>query len=360
MMSHNPPGNDFLLRRAVEADRESVIAIVSRMWGEDISARYRWLYLANPHGRALTWLAIEQASGDVVGCTSIFPRKVMVDGVERLGSIGGDCYIDPRARRRGLATALHRISLQEMRQHRIDFMYGPPNPNNFAALIKAGSHGVTQFKRFVRPLQGSSVYRFAFDRTPSKLEARLAGLPIKLLDRVTKVDASGLRLEPVSHFSAEFDTLFEQADTSTGVVLQRDSDYLNWHYLQGTARKQQPFAIRLDDRLVGLTALEFADDQAAIVELFTIGDMKLLDAALQLLLSKAAEMGCAILEISCTASGLAASRLQRLGFMGRSERGFQVAVADDDPQATTLLNAESWNFLAADQDMDSFFSPMPE
>jgi hypothetical protein len=46
--------------------------------------------------------------------------------------------------------------------------------------------------------------------------------------------------------------------------------------------------------------------------------------------------------------------------MGRSERGFQVAIAEDDPQRKTLLNPENWNFLAADQDMDSFFSPMPE
>lgn len=359
-MSHYPVGNDFLLKRAVETDRERVIAIVSKMWGEDISERYEWLYLANPHGRALTWLALEQASGEAVGCTSIFPRKVMVDGVARMGSIGGDCYIDPRARRRGLATALHRLSLKEMRDDGIDFMYGPPNPNNFAALVKAGSHSVTHFKRFVRPLKGSSVYRFAFDRLPSKLEAHLAALPIRLLDRVTKVDARGLRLEPVNEFSAEFDVMFEQADTSTGVTLVRDSQYLAWHYQQGASRKQLPFAIWLDEKLVGITALEFANDHAAIVELFTVGDMKLMDATLQLLLNKAAEMGCALLEISCTPNGLAASRLQRLGFMGRSERGFQVAVAEDDLQLKTLLCPESWNFFAADQDMDSFFSPMPE
>lgn len=359
-MSHYPLGNDFLLRKAVETDRERVIAIVSKMWGEDISERYQWLYLSNPHGRALTWLAIEQATSEVVGCTSIFPRNVIVDGVERRGSIGGDCYIDPRARRRGLATALHRISLKEMGEHNVDFMYGPPNPNNFAALIKAGSHEVTQFKRFVRPLQGSSVYRFAFDRAPSKLEERLAGLPIKLLDRVTKVDARGLTLDPVTEFSEEFDVMFGDADTSKGIVLVRDSQYLTWHYLQGTARKQIPFAIRCDGKLVGLTALEFCNGHAAIVELFTPGDVKLLDVTLQLLLSKAAEMGCEILEISCTPNGLTASRLQRLGFMGRSERGFQVAVAENDSQLPALLNPEKWNFLAADQDMDSFFSPMPE
>jgi hypothetical protein len=359
-MSHNPLGNDFFLREAVAADKECVIAIVSQMWGEDISARYNWLYLSNPHGAALTWLAIEQATGLAVGCTSIFPRKVLVDGKERIGSIGGDCYIAPRARRRGLATALHRISLKEMREHGVDFMYGPPNPNNFAALIKAGSHSVTSFKRFVRPLQGSSVYRFAFDRTPTKFEARIAGLPIRILDKITKVDVCGVRLEQVSEFSAEFDAMFAEADISKGVTFVRDSKYLAWHYLAGTARKQMPFALRLNGKLVGLTALEFENDHAAIVELFTIDDAKFLDTALQLLLNEAAAMECSQLEISCTASGSIACRLQRLGFMGRGERGFQVAVSSDDPQFAVLLNPQSWNFLAADQDMDSFFSPMPE
>ncbi|MBI3650860.1 MAG: GNAT family N-acetyltransferase [Acidobacteria bacterium] len=358
-MSPYPIKNEFVLREAVAADRATIIAIVSKMWGEDITARYEWLYLANPHGRALTWLAFEPASGEAVGCTSIFPRKVLVDGIERLGSIGGDCYIDPRARRRGLATALHRLSFTEMRQHGVDFMYGPPNPNNFAALIKAGSRGITTFKRFVRPLKGSSVYRFAFDRAPSKLEARLAGLPIKFLDRVTKVEVEGLRLEAVSEFSAEFDALFAEADTRQGVVLVRDSQYLAWHYRHGAKGKQQPFAIRRDEKLVGLAALELRDDYAALVELFTTGAVKLIDATLQLLLNQALTMECASLEISCTPCGLVASRLSRLGFMGRSERGFQLALSASDPQRNTLLNAASWNFLAADQDMDSFYSLMP-
>jgi GNAT superfamily N-acetyltransferase len=359
-MSHNPQGNDFLLRKAVEADRETVIAIISKMWGEDITARYEWLYLSNPHGRALTWLAVEQTTGEAVGCTSIFPRKAIVDGRERTGSIGGDCYIDPRARRRGLATALHRLSLTEMRDHGLEFMYGPPNPNNFAALVKAGSRGLTTFKRFVRPLKGSSVYRFAFDRTPSKLEAQLADLPIRILDRMTKVDVRSLTLEPVSEFCDEFDALFQDADKSAGVVLVRDSLYLAWRYCKGPARKQFPFAIRFGGRLIGLTALEFDNDHAAIVELFTTGDVKWIDAVLQLLLNEVGAMGYASLEISCTPDGLVASRLQRFGFMGRSERGFQLAVSDDDPQLKSLLRAESWNFLPADQDMDSFFSAMPE
>src|SRR5262249_3461295 len=160
-------------------------------------------------------------------------------------------------------------------------------------------------------------------------------------------------LEEVKEFSQEFDAMFEQIDKSTGISFVRDSEYLAWHYLKGATRKQIPFAIRLDSKLIGIAALEFAEDHAAIVELFTVDNAGLLHSALQLLLNKARILACSFLEISCTPNPLLTSRLQRSGFMGRSERGFQVAVASDDPQFSTLTYAERWNFLPADQDMDS-------
>ncbi|HVF89510.1 MAG TPA: GNAT family N-acetyltransferase, partial [Blastocatellia bacterium] len=190
--------SDYHIREATEDDRERVIKLVSKMWSEDIAPRYERFYVSNPHGRALTWLAIETGTGETAGCTSIFPRRVIVDGRERMGSIGGDCYIEPRMRRRGIATALHKESLAGMREHGIEFMYGPPNPSNLHALVKAGSRLVTSFKRWVRPLAGSAVYRAAFTRAPSKLEARIASLPLRVLDRLTRADARGFTLEEVT------------------------------------------------------------------------------------------------------------------------------------------------------------------
>ncbi|HKY04434.1 MAG TPA: GNAT family N-acetyltransferase, partial [Blastocatellia bacterium] len=202
---------EFEIRQADSGDRERITALVSKMWGEDISARYDWLYESNPHGRALTWIAIETETGGTVGCTSVFPRNVIVSGRERRGSIGGDCYIEPRVRRRGLATQLHRASLQGMREHGVDFMYGPPNPNNLIALQKAGSNIVTAFKRWVRPLTGSSVYRAAFGSMPSKFEARLASLPILVFDRLVRANICGVTLEPIERFGPEFDSMFDRA-----------------------------------------------------------------------------------------------------------------------------------------------------
>ena len=138
---------DYEIRIASEDHREDVKRLMSSIYQGDVAARYNWLYKSNPYGRAHTWLAIDRTTSKVVGCTSVFPRKVKVNGRYRMGSIGGDCFIEPRARRQGLATRLHKASINDMPVQRIEFMYGPPTPNNLGALIKAGSQFVTNYKR---------------------------------------------------------------------------------------------------------------------------------------------------------------------------------------------------------------------
>src|SRR5437762_7743438 len=126
----------FEIRPATHADREHVIKLMGGIYSGDMSERYTWLYEDNPHGKALTWVAVERETSEPVGCTSIFPRRVMVDGRERIGGIGGDCVIEPRVRRQGLATALHAISFTKMRESGVDFRYGRPTPTNLGALVK--------------------------------------------------------------------------------------------------------------------------------------------------------------------------------------------------------------------------------
>jgi GNAT superfamily N-acetyltransferase len=345
----------FEIRIASHDDRRAIVGLMSNIYPGDMAARYEWLYEANPHGEALTWLAIERESGEPVGCTSIFPRRVIVCGRERTGGIGGDCFIEPRVRRQGLATALHSTSFSQMRERGVDFMYGPPTPNNLAALVKAGSHLVTNYKRWVRPLTSRGAYRAAFSRVPTRGEAQLANIPIMVLDRLTRTDARGFTVEEVYGFGDEFDLMFARAAAGHTVACSRDSKYLAWRYRAGHARRQIPLAIRRDGELVGFLALEKSGEAAAVADLFSAPDPKLMDAILQLAIEYSTAAGCSILEASLAQDSALARRLRRHGFIGREERGFQVAVQTSDPQADALVTAESWHFTEADQDMDRVF-----
>jgi GNAT superfamily N-acetyltransferase len=344
--------SEFEIREATEDDRTHVIRLMRNVYSGDVAARYDWLYRDNPHGRALTWLAIESSSGEAVGCTSIFPRHVMVGGRKRLGSIGGDCYIEPRVRRRGLATRLHVTSFAGMREAGIEFMYGPPTPNNLGALVKAGSHLVTSYRRWVRPLTSQGAYQAAFARVPTKFEARLAGLPIMVLDRLTKSDARGFTVSEVFEFSDDFDALFAAASQTHPVACIRDRRYLAWRYRNG---KQTALAVRRDGELVGFITLEKSGHEAAIMDIFSPNDARLIDALLRLVIEYATAWGCARLELCMTEGCAMARRLLRHGFIARDERGFQVAVADEDAQASTLRAASSWHLTEADQDLETVF-----
>jgi len=347
----------FEIRTASHDDRGAIIGLMSKIYPGDMAARYAWLYEGNPHGDALTWLAVERESGEAVGCTSIFPRKVSVEGQERIGGIGGDCFIEPRVRRQGLATALHSASFAQMRERGVDFMYGPPTPNNLGALVKAGSHLVTNYKRWVRPLTSRGAYRAAFSRVPTKGEAQLASIPIMVLDRLTRTDARGFTVDEIFTFGNEFDVLFAQAAAGHTVACSRDSEYLEWRYSSAPTRRQTPLAVRRDGELVGFLALEKAGEAAAIADLFSAPELKVMDAILQLAIEYATASGCSTLEVSLAQDSALARRLRRHGFIGREERGFQVAVQKNDPQVAALICADSWHFCEADQDMDRVFLP---
>lgn len=346
----------FEIRTATHADRECVIRLMGKIYPGDMKARYAWLYEGNPHGAALTWIATERETGEVVGCTSIFPRRVMVNGRERIGGIGGDCFIEPRVRRQGLATALHAASFAEMPDRGVDFMYGPPTPNNLGALVRAGSHLVTNYKRWMRPLTSRGAYRAAFSRMPTKGQAQVASIPMIVFDRLTRSAVRGFTLEEVHEFRPEFDVMFERAATEYVVACVRDSDYLAWRYLEAPAHRQAPLAVRYGGELVGFVAIERAGELAAIVDLFSTPSSKLMDAILQLAIEHATAVGCSVLDMSSTEDSAFARRLRRHGFIGREGRGFQVAVRNDDPQIGALISAESWHFTDADQDMDRMFA----
>jgi hypothetical protein len=246
-----------------------------------------------------------------------------------------------------------------MRERGLDFMYGPPTPSNLGALVKAGSHLVTTHTRWVRPLTSRGAYRAVFSRMPTKGQAYLAQIPMMLLDRLTRSNTKGYTLDEIQDFGGEFDVMFERASAEHAVVCRRDGRYLGWRYLAAPARRQTPFGVRRNGQLEGFVAVERSGEFAAIADLFSAPDAKLMDAILQLALEHAVAGGCSGIEISLTEDSALARRVRRHGFIGREQRGFQVAVADEDPQRDLLLNARSWHFTEGDQDMDTVFASPP-
>ena len=108
----------FEVYQATDADRPAILALIEEMIpGVDAGARWRWLYETNPAGRALTWLALAPTARSPA-CTS-FSRSGCGSTASRCSrALGGDGYVRPAFRRRGLGGLLHDASRRAHAAHR--------------------------------------------------------------------------------------------------------------------------------------------------------------------------------------------------------------------------------------------------
>ena len=353
-----PNPDEITIRPAAESDRDRVIRIISEIFREDVSERYDWLYRGNPHGRALSWLAFDGRSSDPVGITSMFPRKVLVDGRIRLGAIGGDCYVMPSARRQGLATRLHDASFRDMRAMGVEFMYGPPWPKNLKALVKAGSTEVALYRRYARPLTHQAVsasmqaalppgMRNAFS---GRVVAGLSLMPHWMLDCLRKHHPKSCAIEPVTRFGDEWAEFLDRAARSYPVCCVRDPEYLNWRYIQGASPARIPYGVHHGGKLIGLIVLEKYGQQMIVVDMLTMADSSDTGLTLRLAMHQAVQDGCDSISFETIQTAPLARRLFRLGFLGREGRGFQVACDAQEQECVFLHDAENWHFALGDQD----------
>lgn len=330
--------DSVVIRRAGPGDISTVLGLLREHYGAnyDIHSRHEWLYRRNPHGMALTFIAFDRASGEPCGLTSIFPRKLAVRGTERIASIGGDGFVRPAFRRRGIATALHRESLQKMREADVELMYGPPEPHNLAALVRAGSKIVCQLRRFVRPLD--------FRRLTSW------GPVLSPLRGWLRPRRSPLRLRAMTNDDIKLvDGIWERAVQDLSVAPSRDGEYYAWRFGDCPSGKQRPYLVLDGARAVGVCALERNGHRTVILDIIT--PQKSYGAMVEAICSFC--LDDAAIEIRLNERGPIASLLWQHGFIPRDRKPFQVLIGEEHPRADELLRPQAWYYTTGDGDVET-------
>jgi GNAT superfamily N-acetyltransferase len=317
------------IARADAHDRSTVLTLLAEHTpGTDVVRRHTWLYENNPHGPAVTFVAYDEDSTPM-GLTSLFPRRVFVKGEVRIGSIGGDGYVRPAYRRRGVATALHRACLALMGQNLregegVEFMYGAPEPHNLGALERAGSRTITRLRRYGRSGPIQAIFR-------------LGGA----LRRQNKT-----RLDALTGADSRVTAVFADASVKAAILPVRDPAQYAWRF-RAPSRAQQAFAVVEDEAVVALCAIERKGSTVALVDFLAPHDRW--SATLRGAVNAA---GGETLTTITTDGSSAATDLVCAGFLPRESKGFQILAPDDHPRLATLLDPASWHYVWADGDLD--------
>jgi ribosomal protein S18 acetylase RimI-like enzyme len=345
----------WYIRRMQSDDIESFLDFLSNWVQDGLRDRYRWIYQNNPHGKALTWLAINKNSNGIIGCTSIFPKKLSVHNRFVPGSVGGDTYVDPQYRRQGIAQTLHKVSRVDMRDNGIRLLYGFLDAENLGAFRKAGAYLPGSFVTARLFLSTKAVIRKA--KLTWLLPEPLISISDRVYRRIVGIDTLQSRLVEytVSEFSGfddSFETLSGEIASSVEICCVRDIPYLRWRFLDHPSKHYKLlYARRKDnDKVAGFAAVEISDNTAQISDIFGRTDDGSFEALLIALINFCLSKSLQKIWLMVNPSGLHCRILLSLGFR-LDHSDLKALGVLGDTENDTIENLGNWYLTAADLDI---------
>jgi hypothetical protein len=328
----------MIVRPATEADTPGILTLLGEHIAQgDPARKWEWFYSGNPEGHALTWIAIDEDSGELAGVTSYFPIRLWLEGQIVRAAIGGDGYVRPRFRRRGIGASLHGALRAEMPKHRIEVMFGAPAAANVTPLRTGGSQVIGETVRYVKPLSASALVGKAAFADP-------------IARRLLTPRAGGARLEPMREGDRRVDEVWAATRDQLAIAVVRDAAYYGWRYLRAPAQVQHPFVIVADGDAIGVCALQRRGARLLIVDLFA--PAKSWGKALAAIGHHAADLeGLEIVRLRQDGSR---HRLWRHGFVAREASSFLVVTPESSRYEAELRDPARWTYTYGDLDIDRF------
>jgi len=225
------------IRRAcLKEDRQELLEVFKRNFGEfgeNHEERYDYQCKLNPAGEGWTWLLYDRSSGSTVGTTSLFRRKMYVNGRQLLAGQVMFFAVDAGYRSLGPALMLQRVTFDPVDHGEVAFCYDcPPHDEGMSTFVRLGMHPNCVMTRYVLPLRSDEYLRKSLGKGAwTKPVIATANLLLRM--QRSRHDPPGLE---ISEFRGDFGEEFSHLDevvSSSGVIRgRRSSEVLTWLYRQ--------------------------------------------------------------------------------------------------------------------------------
>ncbi len=342
-------------------DRESLL----RLWEATLSdhslrakldARYQWLYGGPAVRRLRTFLVLDDATGEVIGCSSLVPHTVSVAGELRPAAIGVDLAIAQGHRVAGPAVILQRAVVEAVARGEFGegaFCFAYPNDGALPVVKRVGYRAVAKTAHAVKPVRTG--YKLA-PRLPSPVLvpplAKAGDLALALLDRARLLRSPTLhKAEVVTRPDARFDALFERMRRELPILGDRRAAFLDWRYVQCPTREHLFIAVttRSGLELLGY-AIVACDNQTAVLVDHLAVDAAATVATFTHLATELRGRGFDSVFASFLGGASLASALRTSGFFERGiDRSMVVFAPPGTPQLCT--EPDAWQIFDGELDL---------
>ncbi|MEE8106617.1 MAG: GNAT family N-acetyltransferase [Planctomycetota bacterium] len=335
------------------ADREAILKVLSSGLPEAASARrLDWLYLSNPDGRALVWLAEDAETGEPIGTSAGYPRSMVVDG-QRVAALNlSDFAIDAKHRSLGPALKLLRASLEPMKDGRFVFSYDYPSAAMLAIYKRMGGHPLAETRRWVRMVSVRGKVKKKLGTGVVGGIATAAG-DAALRARDSMLKRQNLTLELCDGEFEDLGRFHEEHAPAAHVFGLRSAAYLRWRYAQHTMWPHEALCVKSDGALIGFAFFRCSEEGClTVTDLQAPAGRGARQALLGELCAMARARGLERVQAEFPDGTPSARMAADLGFVVREAGpGIVLFVDDMSPFASTLRNPENWWMMGGDRDI---------
>ncbi|MGE5207439.1 MAG: GNAT family N-acetyltransferase [Chlamydiota bacterium] len=314
--------------------------------------KYHWNYQANPLQPAWCGLVIEDHSQQIVGTTALFPRRLLVDGQRVRAAVAGDFAVGAGHRVLYPALLLQRAALGACHAGEFDVLFGFPNDAARPVQRRAGYRPVGQVCAGVRLLNTQTVLaQYGRRSWWTRVGAIFDSLVTLISKERRDVNAGPYDYVELPAFDQRFDRFWRDALPRHRVVVERDSAYANWRFLQCPVRKYSLLAAvrRSSGEIGGYVVWSEQGGKARIADLMACEDA--FDGLLSAFIRLQRERQAYCITAVYFGDNRLVRRLCRFGFLFRRTRSELLVGANSRPGVLEpLLDANNWYLFEGDSD----------
>ena len=337
---------------------------------ENVTKRWEWANIKNPSicdGQFPSWFCIDNKDNKIVGHLGIIPVSLKYKNNYHSAAWGRDMIVPPECRKSGICSLMFTSILEKTKDKLGVFLLAGLNDYAVSIYKKLGFIHLGYIPLYVRVNKLGNIVQ---SRIRSRILARLLGFLGEGLLKIMHIpsyiiglkysDNSKIIVKEAMNFDKSFDKLWEVASISFSIIVKRDSNSLNWRFVNQPYWKYKIFKAEnsADGETKGYVVLREGRSRGLrvgfICDLFAQADDIYTIAALVKFSVEYFRNKRDIDLIRCDILHKNFARvLKKFGFMGvRSKSHFMVANICKDFDKEFVVNRDNWFINYADCDLD--------
>jgi len=335
----------LILRPAsLSEDRQELIGLLERnLPGMPMRAHFPWRHEGNPAGPGWCWALCDRQSGIICAMTSVFPRRMFLDGRLISGGQVGEFAVDSAYRSLGPAVMLQRATFQLVDSGVLALCYDcPPHSRGMSTFVRLGMRPSCEVTRYALLLRSDEVLRTRIGKGVwTKPVIAAANLLLRIRRTPRRIaELEVCRLDGM--FGEEFTRLDKAVSSSGTIRTSRAADLLNWAYRKRSGVKFEVLVARRKGELLAFLAfIVYGDKRAAIFDVFGLELAETGPALLEATIEICRREGIICLQGYCSETSALKPLFEAAGFRPRERAARVVSYVNSGELAASILTSGS-------------------